>query len=259
MLQYYLLHLVLRSPASGSQRAKVVDLQVAQRCPPPPISGLAQHVQLVLSCLHLPCCPGAKNLRSSHLHVYLHLGSLVARTASVSLLQIREEERPGSTFHQIWGPGRCTASLQVQAWQVAQKPGHHLRPRVPRPHGRWVQPWASLSWLRAQQRSAGSELPPFVLEVDMEKTPKAQSSSQFHHKYPDRVSGAELIVQALAAALPETALPAVGGRRLGQEAPRCTRGLCRPALRPGCRHVEGGLLGLSRCCPVHQPLARLGR
>ena len=70
-----------------------------------------------------------------------------------------------------------------------------------------------------QGRSAGSELPPFVLEADMEKTPKAQSPSQFHHKYPDRVSGAELIVQALAAALPETALPAVGGRRLGQEEP----------------------------------------
>lgn len=71
-----------------------------------------------------------------------------------------------------------------------------------------------------QRRSAGSELPPFVLEADMDKTPKAQSPSQFHHKYPDRVSGAELIVQAPAAALPETALPAVGGRgrRLGQEA-----------------------------------------
>lgn len=212
-------------------------------------------MQLVLCCLHLPCCPGAKNLRSSLLCVYLHLGSPSSkRSLSFSLGNLRGE----ISFHQIWALEQCTASLQVQAWQGAQKPGHHLRPRVPRLHGRWVQPWASLSWLRAQQRAAGSELPPFVLGVDMEKTPKAQSSSQFHHKYPDRVSGAELIVQALAAALPETALPAVGGRRLGQEAPRCTRGLCRPALRPSCRHVEGGLLGLSRCCPVHQPLARLG-
>ncbi|MEJ1279668.1 hypothetical protein NN561_010602 [Cricetulus griseus] len=160
---------------------------------------------------------------------------------------------------QIWDLGRCTALLWVQPWQVAQKPGHHLSPHVPRPHGRWAQSWAALSWLRAQQRSAGSELPPFVLEADMEKTPKAQSPSQFHHKYPDRVSGAELIVKALAAALPETALPAVGGRRLGQEAPRCTRGLCRPALTPSCRHVEGGLLGFGRCCSVHQPVTRLGQ
>lgn len=56
--------------------------------------------------------------------------------------------------------------------------------------------------------------PSFVLEADMGENPKGLSApSQFHHKYPDRASGAELIVQGPAAALPETALPAVGGRR----------------------------------------------
>lgn len=54
----------------------------------------------------------------------------------------------------------------------------------------------------------------------MGENPKGLSApSQFHHKYPDRASGAELIVQAPAAALPETALPAVGGRRPRQETP----------------------------------------
>lgn len=54
----------------------------------------------------------------------------------------------------------------------------------------------------------------------MGENPKGQNTpSQFHHKYPDRASGAELIVQALAAALTETVLPAVGGGRPRQETP----------------------------------------
>lgn len=62
--------------------------------------------------------------------------------------------------------------------------------------------------------------PSFVLEADTGENPKGLSApSQFHHKYPDRASGAELIVQAPAAAPPETALPAVGGRRPRQETP----------------------------------------
>lgn len=208
----------------------------------------------------LPWCQEPKAITSACLPAPVASKQLPRSKQSLSFsLGNPHLTRFGTTSHQIWDLGRCTALLWVQPWQVAQKPGHHLSPHVPRPHGRWAQSWAALSWLRAQQRSAGSELPPFVLEADMEKTPKAQSPSQFHHKYPDRVSGAELIVKALAAALPETALPAVGGRRLGQEAPRCTRGLCRPALTPSCRHVEGGLLGFGRCCSVHQPVTRLGQ
>lgn len=62
--------------------------------------------------------------------------------------------------------------------------------------------------------------PPFVLEADTGENPKGLSApSQFHHKYPDRASGAELIVQGPAAALPETMLPAVGGCRPRQETP----------------------------------------
>lgn len=60
----------------------------------------------------------------------------------------------------------------------------------------------------------------FVLEADTGENPKGPSApSQFHHKYPDRASGTKLIVQAPAAAPPETALPAVGGRRPRQETP----------------------------------------
>lgn len=176
----------------------------------------------------------------------------VAGKASVSLLGIRGEGKPGPTSHQVWTPGQYTASLWVQAWQVAQKPGCHLSPRVPRPHGRWAQPWVALSWLRAQQRSAGSELPPFVLAADMEKTPKAQSPSQFHHKYPDRVSGAGLIVQALAAACRKPRCQRLGATGWDRKRPGAPGGLCRPALRPGCRHVEGRLPGLGRlllCSP----------
>lgn len=62
--------------------------------------------------------------------------------------------------------------------------------------------------------------PPFVLEADTGENPKGPSEpSQFHHKYPDRASGADLIVQGPAAALPETMLPAVGGCRPRQEMP----------------------------------------
>lgn len=62
--------------------------------------------------------------------------------------------------------------------------------------------------------------PPFVLEADTGENPKGPSEpSQFHHKYPDRASGADLIVQGPAAALPETVLPAVGGCRPRQEMP----------------------------------------
>lgn len=77
----------------------------------------------------------------------------VARKASVSLLEVREEwRRPSLTSHQVWTLGRWTASLWIQAWQMALKPVHPLSPCVPRPHGRWAQPWAALSWHRAQQR-----------------------------------------------------------------------------------------------------------
>lgn len=80
----------------------------------------------------------------------------------------------------------------------------------------------------------------------MGENPKGPSApSQFHHKYPDRASGAELIVQAPAAAPPETALPAVGGRRPRQEAPpkvpqahACARTCC-----PDPRHHFGAELG----------------
>lgn len=53
----------------------------------------------------------------------------------------------------------------------------------------------------------------------MEKTPKAQSLSQFHHKYPDRVSGAELIVRPRPQPCRKPRCQPFGGRRLGQEAP----------------------------------------
>lgn len=48
----------------------------------------------------------------------------------------------------------------------------------------------------AEEGGLGVTYPlPFVLEADMGENPERLSApSQFHHKYPDRASGAELIV-----------------------------------------------------------------
>lgn len=60
----------------------------------------------------------------------------------------------------------------------------------------------------------------------MGENPKGLSApSQFHHKYPDRASGAELIVQAPAAAPPEAhAASGWGPQAQTGNAPKCTPG-----------------------------------
>lgn len=81
----------------------------------------------------------------------------------------------------------------------------------------------------------------------MGENPKGPNvPSQFHHKYPDWASGTELIVQARAAAPPETALPVVGGCRPRQETPPDVTQAPWPRHRPTAldqawRHFEAGL------------------